>query len=880
MASPEELGRLNTLNWKNLQEAADRYHQARKQGAATDLEPFLPPPGDPQRRVVLHELIGTDLELRWEQRQGVRLEYYLEKYPELGSAPELPAKLIHEEYRVRHRCGDRPTLESYQTRFPDQFRELRRLVETTSGVPTPSGSGRPTILIPEGKSGEGILPGGYKALERIGSGAFGEVWRAEAPGGFPAAVKIVFGTLEQEEGKRELESLEVIRKLRHRCLVTTTAFFAEQDRLHIVMELADGSLRSRLEACRQAGLQGIPAEELLVYFRDAAEGLDYLHGKHVLHRDIKPENILLLEGHAKVADFGLARTVQSSRRVQSATGVGTPLYMAPEVFKAHVGTASDQYSLALSYAELRLGRRLLKGTNLMAIMFEVLEETPDLAPLPEAEQRVLLKALSKDPDQRYPKCIDWVRAMEQAVTAAPLPPASETRSVPESRTAPERRSVAETRPEPKPEPEPAPPPPPKPRVKPTGRKTNAPTALRKTSRVEVGRATGRAPPAPSWRAPQRQQQQQQQHYPTWFLLLLLAILAAVIAALVYRLVVVRPPAEPVPLRVEAPNSLQVVAGKAARLPLQVHRGSFREPIHFTVNGLPPHVRIPDETLAAEEEQLEFTVVADPEAQPTTTSGVTITADADGKHHEVPLSLNVLVLPADCQASDTLVDRDVHNHPYYRHVARVLKDGPPVELVVVPQARESDPPTFYIMVDKVSVGLFTRYLHDTKAEAPPQWNPKAAGNLPALFVRVSDAYHFAEWLGGELPTAKQWDKAAGRYDPGGRQGPFRKEWNDKDRPDVAVRIEQPRPVGEAKDDVSVYGCRDMAGNGSEWTASPPSDPNRRFKVGDFKRVVDLALRGWPFTAKKPPLFEDLGGQDAQGSDATTPDLGFRVVLELK
>src|SRR5262249_13924854 len=145
----------------------------------------------------------------------------------------------------------------------------------------------------------------------------------------------------------------------------------------------------------------------------------YLHSKHVVHRDVKPENILLAHGHAKVGEFALARV--QSQRLKTATGVGTPLYMAPEMFRGKVGPHSDQYSLALSYAELRLDRRLLNGTNLMAIMFEHLEQTPDLKPLPEPEQRVLYKALSKNPEQRYPSCTAFVRALELANAPAPLP---------------------------------------------------------------------------------------------------------------------------------------------------------------------------------------------------------------------------------------------------------------------------------------------------------------------------------------------------------------------------------------------------------------------------------------------------------------------------
>jgi serine/threonine protein kinase len=412
-------GRIETNAGNRLRDIAARFQKAwQKITGPPDpvgFDAYLPARDDPLRPLALHALIKIDLENRWQRGQPTRLDHYLERFPELGPARNLPAQLIWEEYRIRHEHGDKPPLSAYLSRFPEQFAELQRLIENEKQ----RGQRSLTMSAPELPRTVASTPtdllrvtGGYRLLKVIGQGTFGQVFQAEAPGGVEVAIKKIMRPLSHKDVQRELQALEVIKRLRHPFLLQTQAYWSRQDELLIVMELADGSLSNRLEACHRAGQAGIPVEELLQYFREAAEALDYLHTEQVLHRDIKPQNILLLKGHAKVADFGLARMWDGDDALQ-ATSCGTPAFMAPEVWKGNVNPHSDQYSLAATYFTLRVGRLLFAG-NLNAI-FEHLEQEPDLNPLPEPEQQVLRKALAKKPADRYATCREFIQALTQAV---------------------------------------------------------------------------------------------------------------------------------------------------------------------------------------------------------------------------------------------------------------------------------------------------------------------------------------------------------------------------------------------------------------------------------------------------------------------------------
>ncbi|MDB5312594.1 MAG: prkC 14, partial [Gemmataceae bacterium] len=414
MASPSEL-HLSDAERALLSIRADQFHDALTRGAVADWTRFLDGLAGTVRVAVLTELAVIDLGHRWERGERPTAKDYLARFPELGPPDRPPPALVREEERYRMKAGETivaapdpgAATDSVTTPGAEADGSPTRTVRAAGPPPALAG----------GWGGEGVvsIPQEYELVRELGRGAFGEVWLArKMPSGIEKAVKVLHQPADQDAAQREFRALELIKNLRHPYLLATEDFWVAHNRLYIVTELADYTLRGRLKECKIAGLPGILEDELLGYMREAAEGLDFLHAKMITHRDVKPDNILVLNGHAKVADFGLAR--RYGEQMAAMSFAGTPAYMAPEVWSCEGGPPSDLYGFAVGYVELRQGAVPFRGERVPEVMKAHLGGQFEFADfIPEAERAVLRRAMAREPEDRHPSCLAFVEELAGAM---------------------------------------------------------------------------------------------------------------------------------------------------------------------------------------------------------------------------------------------------------------------------------------------------------------------------------------------------------------------------------------------------------------------------------------------------------------------------------
>lgn len=266
---------------------------------------------------------------------------------------------------------------------------------------------------------ERVLSARYELLDLIGSGGMADVYRAhDQLLDRIVAVKILHVQFRNDEefiGKFHREA-QAAAKLSHSNIVNIYDVGIDGDDHYIVMENVRGNTLKSL--IKEKGQLLVP--DALRIAREIADALAHAHGNHLVHCDIKPHNILLTEaGHAKVADFGIARAVTESTMTYSGNVIGSVHYFSPEQAKGTLITPkSDVYSLGVVLYEMLTGTLPFNGETPVAIAMKHLQEEPvsprrirpDIPPVVEA---IVMKAMSKEPDRR-PSSLEMVYALQQA----------------------------------------------------------------------------------------------------------------------------------------------------------------------------------------------------------------------------------------------------------------------------------------------------------------------------------------------------------------------------------------------------------------------------------------------------------------------------------
>ena len=280
---------------------------------------------------------------------------------------------------------------------------------------------------------------GRYQLERVlGKGAMGIVYEALDPKLHrKVAIKtILISQLDEETAKdfsmRFVREAHAVARLNHPNIVQVYDFGEEGDIAYLVMEFIRGN---ELKSTLTTG-QLFDRKECVRIMCELLDALDFAHEAGVVHRDIKPANVMLdSQGRTKLTDFGVARVTDADRtsaeRTQAGTMVGTPAYMSPEQIQGQrIDRRTDIFSAGIILYQFLTGQKPFSGEGAWTVAKKIIQDDPpmpssiNVALSPEFD-RVVAKALAKNPDQRFATAREFAHALRRAAEGKPAMPEAE-----------------------------------------------------------------------------------------------------------------------------------------------------------------------------------------------------------------------------------------------------------------------------------------------------------------------------------------------------------------------------------------------------------------------------------------------------------------------
>ena len=421
------------------EEPAERLWQLWRQGRRPEVNAYL---------AELHGLspaqlagvLRVDQRERWQIGERVLAETYLQQFPAVQANAEHAVDLIYNEFLLREKQGDQPTVQEYLGRFPDYAEVLKSQIELHLAM---AAEAEPDSCIGTWSGGQAsaeidepaVWPEvpGYEILGELGRGGMGVVYQARqvSLNRMVALKMILAGAYADPEQQRRFRTeAEAIARLRHPNVVQVHDYGVSDGRVYLALEYVEGGTLAQ----KAAGVAQPPKPAAHI-IETLAVAVHHAHRQGLVHRDLKPANILLTsDGVLKITDFGLAKHLSSSGAAtaaqQTASGalLGTPTYMAPEQVTAERGTigpATDVYALGVILYELLTGQPPFQGDSALQVLRQVQEQEPRpprrLRPgVPHDLETICLKCLEKTPGRRYASAAELAEDLRRFQAGEPI----------------------------------------------------------------------------------------------------------------------------------------------------------------------------------------------------------------------------------------------------------------------------------------------------------------------------------------------------------------------------------------------------------------------------------------------------------------------------